>query len=132
MKITRLDDVQSQQGPADWFTGSVWLQPVTAGEPPSSLAAYRVTFAPQARTAWHTHPLGQSLYILAGRARIGRADGTVEELSPGDSVRFEPGERHWHGAAPGGVMSHLAIQETGDDGTTADWAEHVSDEQYGA
>ncbi len=131
MKITRLSEQPSQQGPADWFTGSVWLQPVTAGEPPSRLAAFRVTFAPGARTAWHTHPLGQSLYILAGRARIGHDDGTVEELGPGDSVRFAPGERHWHGAGPDGVMSHMAMQEAGDDGSAVDWAEHVTDEEYG-
>jgi quercetin dioxygenase-like cupin family protein len=132
MDITRAADQTSQPGPAEWFTGPVWLQPIAEGSPPSRLRVYRVTFAPGARTAWHTHPVGQSLYIVSGRARIGRDDGVVEELGPGDGVRFAPGERHWHGAAPDVVMVHLAMQEAGDDGTTAAWAEHVSDAEYDA
>jgi len=122
----------SRPGPQEWFTGQVWLDEIVAAPEPSRVRANSVTFAPGARTAWHTHPFGQALVITTGAALIGRADGTVERVAAGGSVWFEPGERHWHGATPDAVMAHTAIQEAGPDGSAATWFEHVSDEEYRA
>jgi quercetin dioxygenase-like cupin family protein len=131
MEIVRANTRRSDRGPEDWFSGSVWLEPIVRAPAPARVRALRVTFAPRARTAWHRHPFGQALEIVSGRALVGRADGTVEELTAGDTVWFEPAERHWHGASPDGVMVHIAIQEADEDGRQARWEEHVTDEQYG-
>ena len=120
----------SRRGPEEWFTGEVWLEPIIEAPAPARVRALSVTFAPGARTAWHTHPLGQTLFITAGAGLVGRADGTVESVSAGDTVWFEPDERHWHGAAPDAEMVHTAMQEADSDGSVATWAEHVSDEDY--
>ncbi len=128
MHILRAKDRRGQPGPEDWFTGKVWLEEIVVA--PLGLRAHRVTFSPGARTAWHSHPLGQALEIVSGRARIGRANGDVELLSAGDVVWFDPEERHWHGAAPDGPMVHLALQQTDDQGIGASWGEHVSDNEY--
>jgi quercetin dioxygenase-like cupin family protein len=132
MEISRGIDRAAGTGPEEWFTGPVWLDRFAAPPAPARVQAAAVTFAPRSRTAWHTHPLGQTLYVLHGTALIGRDDGSVERLRPGDAVSFAPGERHWHGASPEGHMTHVAIQETDEHGNAADWAEHVTDEQYGA
>jgi quercetin dioxygenase-like cupin family protein len=121
----------SGRGPADWFTGTVRLDPLFNADAPARVAGALVTFEPGARTAWHTHPLGQTLIIVSGLGRAQREGGTIEELRPGDVVWFPPGEKHWHGAAPASAMSHIAIQEKLD-GKTVDWLEQVSDAQYGA
>lgn len=128
MDIVRAADRRSQEGPEEWFTGSVWIQEII--EAPTRLRALRVTFSPGARTAWHSHPLGQALEIVSGRARIGRDDGRVQVLNPGDVVWFDPDERHWHGASEDGPMVHLALQEADDAGVAASWAEQVTDEEY--
>jgi quercetin dioxygenase-like cupin family protein len=125
MQITRATDRTHKPGPADWFTGEVDMLEL-AGP-----GAVLVTFAPRARTAWHTHPHGQTLHIVSGTARVGREGGPVEEAVEGDAVRFEPGERHWHGAAPGGPMVHVALAQTDDEGRPTYWEEQVSDAEYG-
>ena len=130
MEITRADMRPAQPAPSEWFTGSVWLEELAAAQPPARLQAVRVTFAPGARTFWHSHPRGQALAIVAGRAWVGAADGTVEQLTAGDTARFAPGERHWHGAAADSLMAHIAMQNADDDGNAATWGEPVSDEQY--
>jgi len=129
MKITRSGSQPSGQGPADWFTGTVRIDPLYAANAPARAAGNAVTFEPGARTAWHTHPLGQTLIVTFGSGRVQREGGPVEEIRPGDVVWFEPGERHWHGASPTTAMTHIAIQEALD-GKAVDWMEHVSDEQY--
>lgn len=129
MKITRNGTQPSQQGPADWFTGTVRIDPQFSTEAPARVAGSRVTFEPGARTAWHTHPLGQTLIITSGKGLVQREGGPVEEVNPGDVVWFPPGLKHWHGAAPTTAMTHLAIQEALD-GKAVDWLEHVTDEQY--
>ncbi len=126
MEIVRAADRARQAGPADWFTGRVELRSIA---PPEALL---VTFKPGARTAWHTHPCGQALHIVSGVARVGRDDGTVEELHPGDLVTFAAGERHWHGAGPDAEMAHVAIARTAADARPADWQAHVTDIEYGA
>jgi quercetin dioxygenase-like cupin family protein len=113
----------------DYFAGSVTMNPVIEAEPPSRVRAFAVEFAPGARTAWHTHPLGQTLYILSGTGWAQSWGGPVVTLSPGDTVWFAPGEKHWHGATATTAMSHLAVQEALD-GRTVDWLEHVSDADY--
>lgn len=130
MTIIRLAQTPTKRGPAAWFTGAVWIDEIAAGVNSGSLRAVRVTFEPGARTAWHTHPHGQMLHILSGVARIGRTGGPAVDVQAGDSVWFEPGERHWHGAAPGHLMTHLGIQQADTTGNAADWAEHVSDADY--
>lgn len=130
MNITRAGIPVSKRGPAEWFTGTVWLDEIAAGPNTSRVRVLRVTFEPKARTAWHTHPAGQVLHILSGICRVQRAGDNVVELHPGDTVWFEPGERHWHGAAPGGVMVHLAVQQTDAEGNSAAWLEHVTDVEY--
>ena len=129
MKITRAGTNPSAEAPEAWFTGRVRIDPVFQAEAPGRVAGAHVTFEPGARTAWHTHPLGQTLIVTAGCGRVQREGGPVEEIRPGDIVWFEPGEKHWHGAAPTTAMTHIAIQEKLD-GSPVDWLEHVSDAQY--
>jgi len=131
MEITRIGTKPSAQGPADWFTGTVRIDQPFQGTEPARVSGAHVTFEPGARTAWHTHPLGQTLIVTAGSGRVQREGGPIEEIHPGDIVWFAPGEKHWHGAAPSTAMSHIAIQEKLD-GKAVDWLEHVTDEQYGA
>lgn len=130
MNITRAGSHPSQKGPAEWFTGTVRIDPLFSATAPARAASAAVTFEPGARTAWHTHPLGQTLFVLFGRGLAQRDGGPVEEIRPGDVISFAPGERHWHGAAPDTAMQHLAIQEALD-GKAVEWLEHVTDEQYG-
>src|SRR5437764_11545647 len=129
MEIKRVGSQASAKGPADWFTGTVRVDPLFDRSDPARVSGASVTFEPGARTAWHTHPLGQTLIVTAGCGRAQRDGGPVEELRPGDVVWFPPGEKHWHGAAPKTAMTHTAIHESLD-GKTVDWMEHVTDEQY--
>ncbi len=129
MDIKRIGSQPSVTGPAEWFTGAVRIDPLFDVREPARAGGASVTFEPGARTAWHTHPLGQTLIITSGSGRVQRWDGPIEEVRPGDVVRFAPGEKHWHGAAPSTAMSHIAIQEALD-GKAVEWLEHVSDEQY--
>ena len=129
MKIIRNGSRPSSTGSADWFTGRVRIDPLAEATEPARAAAALVTFEPGARTAWHTHPLGQTLIVTAGLGRAQRDGGPVEELRPGDVVWFEPGERHWHGAGPATGMSHIAIHERLD-GKTVDWLDPVADADY--
>ncbi|MCB9913337.1 MAG: cupin domain-containing protein [Verrucomicrobiales bacterium] len=129
MKITRIGSQPSIQGPNDWFTGTVRIDPLFNAPAPARATAASVTFEPGARTAWHTHPLGQTLIVTSGCGWVQREGGPVEEIHPGDIVWFPPGEKHWHGAAPATAMTHIAIQEALD-GKAVDWMEKVSDEQY--
>ncbi|HOP41048.1 MAG TPA: cupin domain-containing protein [Geobacteraceae bacterium] len=130
MKIQQNGSQASIKGPADWFTGTVRIDPLfLKPEEPARATGAGVTFEPGARTAWHTHPLGQTLIVTAGRGLVQREGGPIEEIRPGDVVWFPPGEKHWHGAAPTTSMTHIAIQEELD-GKTVIWLEHVSDEQY--
>ena len=131
MKIQRAGSQPSASGPAEWFAGRVRIDPLFTAEAPSTIAGNLVTFEPGARTAWHTHPLGQTLLVTQGLGRVQREGGPVDEVRPGDVVRFAPGERHWHGAGPATAMSHVAVQES-QDGQAVTWMEHVSDEQHGA
>jgi quercetin dioxygenase-like cupin family protein len=131
MEIKRNGTQASVKGPADWFTGTVRIDPLfLKADDPARATGASVTFEPGARTAWHTHPLGQTLIVTAGCGRVQREGGPIEEIHPGDVVWFPPGEKHWHGASPDTAMTHIAIQETLD-GKNVDWLEHVSDEQYG-
>jgi quercetin dioxygenase-like cupin family protein len=129
MEIKRAGSNASTKGPADYFTGVVRIDPLFPSNAPARAAGNAVTFEPGARTAWHTHPLGQVLIVTAGCGRTQRQGGPIEEIRPGDVVVFAPGEKHWHGAAPTTAMTHIAIQEALD-GKAADWMEKVSDEQY--
>jgi quercetin dioxygenase-like cupin family protein len=129
MEIKRNGSQPSAKGPADWFTGTVRIDPLFQPNDARRAGAAIVTFEPGARTAWHTHPLGQTLIVTAGCGRAQREGGPIEEIRPGDVVWFSPGEKHWHGAAPTTAMTHLAIQEQLG-GKVVDWLEHVSDEQY--
>jgi quercetin dioxygenase-like cupin family protein len=129
MEIKRAGSQPSAKGPADWFTGTVRIDPLFGANPPARAAGNAVTFEPGARTAWHTHPLGQTLIVTAGMGLAQREGGLVEEIRPGDVVWFAPGEKHWHGAAPATAMTHIAIQEALD-GKAVDWMEHVRDDQY--
>lgn len=131
MQITRAGTRPSMKGPSDWFTGAVRIDPLYPVTAPARAAGNTVTFEPGARTAWHTHPLGQVLIVTAGLGRVQRLGGPIEEIHPGDVVWFEPGEKHWHGAAPDTAMTHIAIQEELD-GKAVDWLEQVSDDQYSA
>ena len=131
MKITRVGSQPSTKGPADWFTGSVRVDPLFQAPDPAFVAGAHVTFEPGARTAWHTHPLGQTLLVTSGAGWVQRAGGEIEEIRAGDVVWFEPGEKHWHGATATTAMSHIAIQERLE-GKVVDWMEHVTDEQYGS
>lgn len=130
MEIKRSGSQPSAKGSTDWFTGTVRIDPLNQAGPPARVACASVTFEPGARTAWHTHPLGQTLVVTAGCGRAQRWGGPVEEIRPGDVVWFPPGEKHWHGAAPKTALAHIAIQEQLD-GKAVEWMEKVTDEQYG-
>ena len=130
MDIKRNGSQPSNQGPADWFTGIVRIDPLFQPNVPARTAGACVTFESGARTAWHTHPLGQTLIVTAGCGRVQRWGGPIEEIRPGDVVWFSPAEKHWHGAAPTTAMTHIAIQEQLD-GKVVDWMEQVTNEQYG-
>jgi len=130
MEIRRVGTQPSGKGSADYFTGTVRIDPLFSATDPARVACACVTFEPGARTAWHTHPLGQTLIVISGSGRAQREGGAIEEIHPGDVIWFPPGEKHWHGAAPTTAMTHIAIQEKLD-GKTANWLEHVTDAQYG-
>ena len=131
MEIKRIGSQASTKGPAEWFTGIVRIDPLFQASDSGRAASASVTFEPGARTAWHTHPLGQRLVVTAGCGRAQSWGGPIEEIRPGDVVLFAPNEKHWHGAAPTTSMTHIAIQEQLDDGKVVEWMEHVSEEQYG-
>jgi quercetin dioxygenase-like cupin family protein len=131
MQITR-NSLETGRGPADWFTGAVYIDTIAAPTDAYRVSAASVHFTPGARTAWHTHPFGQTIWVLEGVGVCGRRGGAVEEIRPGDRVFFEPGEEHWHGAAATRFMTHVAIQQVDETGNAANWLEHVSDEEYGA
>ena len=131
MDIKRIGSQPSAKGPAEWFTGTVRIDPLFQAPDPALVQGASVTFEPGARTAWHTHPLGQTLIVAAGYGWAQREGGPIEEIRPGDVVWFPPGEKHWHGATPTTAMTHIAIQEKLD-GKVVDWMEQVSDEQYKA
>jgi quercetin dioxygenase-like cupin family protein len=130
VEIKRIGSQPSGKGPETYFTGTVRVDPMFSPPEPARVTGALVTFEPGARTAWHTHPLGQTLVVTAGCGRVQREGGSVEEIRPGDVVWFPPGERHWHGATSTTAMSHIAIQETMD-GSAVDWMEQVTDAQYG-
>lgn len=129
MEIFRAGHTPSRPGPADWFTGRVRIDALFNPAAPERVQGALVTFEPGARTAWHTHPLGQTLIVTAGVGRVQKLGGPVEEIRPGDVIWFAPGEKHWHGAAPETAMSHIALQEV-QDGKVVDWLEHVSEADY--
>jgi len=129
MDIKRSGSQPSGKGPADYFTGTVRIDPLIQADAPARIFAVSVTFEPGARTAWHTHPLGQTLIVTAGCGLVQRWGGPIEPVRPGDVVWFPPGEKHWHGATPTTAMTHIAIVEHLD-GKSADWKEKVTDEQY--
>jgi quercetin dioxygenase-like cupin family protein len=129
MEIKRNGSQPSSKGSADWFTGTVRVDPLFQAKAPARAAAAYVTFEPGARTAWHTHPLGQTLIVTAGCGRAQREGGPIEEIRPGDVVSIAPNEKHWHGAAPTTAVTHIAIQEALE-GKAVEWMEKVSDEQY--
>lgn len=131
MEIFRTGSTPSGKGPADWFTGTVRIDSLFNPAAPERLQGAHVTFEPGARTAWHTHPLGQTLIVTSGVGRVQREGGPIEEIRPGDVVWFAPEEKHWHGAAPANAMTHIALQEV-KDGKVVTWMEHVSADQYGA
>ena len=131
MQIRRAGSQPSGKGPDEWFTGMVRIDPLFGASEPARAAGNTVTFEPGARTAWHSHPLGQTLIVTSGLGLAQREGGPIEEIRPGDVVWFEPGEKHWHGASPTTAMTHIAIQEALNE-KAVDWMEHVTDEQYGA
>ena len=130
MQITR-NGVATTTGSREWFTGAVYVDPVAAPSGPSRLGAASVHFTPGARTAWHTHPFGQTIYVTEGVGLCQRRGGQIEVIRPGDRVFFEPGEDHWHGAAPTRFMTHLALQQADEDGNVVAWGAHVTDAEYG-
>jgi quercetin dioxygenase-like cupin family protein len=129
MQIKRAGSQPSRPGPGDYFTGDVRIEPLFEASAPARAAGVSVTFDPGARTAWHTHPLGQTLIVTAGLGWVQREGGPVEEVRPGDVIWFPPDVKHWHGASPTTALTHIAIHEALD-GKTVDWLEHVTDEQY--
>src|SRR3989440_9769876 len=131
MQITR-SSLETMAGPSDWFTGAVYVDAVAAPSDASRLSASSVHFTPGARTAWHTHPNGQTIFVLEGVGLCQRRGGEIELIRPGDRVFFEPGEAHWHGAAPARFMTRIAMLDVDDDGNSATWGEHVTDEEYAA
>jgi quercetin dioxygenase-like cupin family protein len=131
MQITR-NSLETTPGPSEWFTGTVYLDTVATPSGPSRLSASSVHFTPGARTAWHTHPNCQTIYVTEGVGLCQRRGGEIEVIRAGDRVFFEPGEDQWHGAAPNRFMTHLAMQEVDEQGSPVAWGEHVSDEEYGA
>jgi quercetin dioxygenase-like cupin family protein len=130
MQITR-NTVETTPGPSDWFTGSVYIDTVAVPSEESRIGAASVHFTPSARTAWHTHPHGQTIWVTEGVGLCQRDGGPIEVIRPGDRVFFEPSENHWHGAAPERLMTHIAIQQADESGSVVTWGAHVSDEQYG-
>ncbi len=131
MEITRSSNATAK-GPDDWFTGNVYIDTVAAPAGSSTVASALVHFTPGARTAWHTHPHGQTIFVVEGVGRCQHEGGPVEEIRPGDRVFFAPGENHWHGAAPDRIMVHIAIQQQDEAGNAVAWGRHVTDEEYGA
>ena len=131
MEIFKAGSRPTRRGPAESFTGTVWQDPIVEAPAPARLRAGRVSFEPGARTNWHTHPLGQTLYVISGVGRIQTKGGPIREIRPGDVVWIPPGEKHWHGASPNNAMTHIAMQESLD-GTHVTWMEPVTDEEYSA
>src|SRR5689334_4166899 len=131
MQITR-SGLETAAGPADWFTGAVYIDTVATPSGRSRIGAASVHFTPGARTAWHTHPNGQTIFVLEGVGLCQRRGGPVEVIRAGDRVFFEPDEHHWHGAAPTRFMTHIAMQQADDDGNVASWGDHVTDDEYAA
>jgi quercetin dioxygenase-like cupin family protein len=129
LQITR-NTLETGAGPADWFTGSVYVDTIAAPGEASPVGAAAVHFTPGARTAWHTHPLGQTIWVTEGVGLCQREGGPIEVIRPGDRVFFEPGENHWHGAAPTRLMTHIAIHQADEQGKPVDWGRHVSDDEY--
>jgi quercetin dioxygenase-like cupin family protein len=129
MEIKRSGSQHSAKGPAEWFTGTVRVDPLFPANDPARASGTSVTFEPGARTAWHTHPLGQRLIVIAGCGRAQREGGPIEEIRPGDVISFAPNEKHWHGATPTTAMTHIAIQEALD-GKVVEWMEKVTDQEY--
>ena len=131
MQMTR-NGTDTMPGPSDWFTGAVFIDGVAIPSDGSRVSASSVHFTPRARTAWHTHPHGQTIWVTEGVGLAQRRGGEIEVIRPGDRVFFEPNEEHWHGAAPNRFMTHLAMQQVDEGGNSATWGEHVTDEEYGA
>jgi quercetin dioxygenase-like cupin family protein len=131
MQVTR-NGIETARGPSDWFTGAVYIDAVAAPSEKSRLSASSVHFTPGARTAWHTHPNGQTIYVIEGIGHAQRRGGEVEVIRPGDRVFFEPAEEHWHGAAATRFMTHIAMLEVDDEGNPATWGDHVTDAEYAA
>lgn len=131
MQITR-NSTETKPGPSDWFTGIVHIDTIATPSERSQVSASNVHFTPGARTAWHTHPNGQTIYVTEGVGLCQRHGGAVELIRPGDRVFFEPGENHWHGAAPDRFMTHLAMQQVDEEGNAVTWGEHVTDSEYNA
>jgi quercetin dioxygenase-like cupin family protein len=131
MQITR-NSVETGRGPGEWFTGAVYIDSIATPSASSRVSASSVHFTPGARTAWHTHPNGQTIYVLEGVGRAQRRGGQLEVIRPGDRVFFEPGEEHWHGAAPDRFMTHLAMVDVDEQGNSASWGDHVTDDEYDA
>jgi quercetin dioxygenase-like cupin family protein len=129
MQLTR-SSLDTGAGPSDWFTGAVYIDTIAAPTAEFRVAAASVHFTPGARTAWHTHPFGQTIFVLEGVGRCQREGGPVEEIRPGDRVFFEPGENHWHGAAPNRFMAHIAMQQVDENGGAVTWGVHVTDAEY--
>jgi quercetin dioxygenase-like cupin family protein len=132
MEIVSSKDRPSRKGPAEYFTGTVWIDNIVVGVEPSRLRANRVSFEPGGRTAWHTHPVGQVLHVLTGSGLVQLEGQPIQQIHPGDTVMIAPGERHWHGAGPVNTMVHLALQEVDAQGVDVVWLEHVSDAEYAA
>jgi quercetin dioxygenase-like cupin family protein len=130
MQLTK-NGIDTRRGPSEWFTGAVYVDAVAAPGVGSRLSASNVHFSPGARTAWHTHPNGQTIFVVEGIGRCQRRGGPIEEIRPGDRVFFEPGKDHWHGAAPDRFMTHLAMQEADHSGSPVSWGEQVTGEEYG-
>ena len=131
MQVTR-NKIATNSGPADWFTGDVFVDTIAAPSGSSRLSASSVHFTPGAHTAWHTHPNGQTIFVIEGVGLAQRRGGPIEVIRPGDRVFFEPGEDHWHGAAPTRFMTHIAMLDVDDHGNSATWGPHVSDAEYAA
>ena len=131
MEITR-SGLETVKGPEDWFTGDVYIDPVAAAPAPGRMQANLVHFTPGARTAWHSHPLGQTLYVTEGTGLVQSRDGDLTSIRPGDVIYTPPDEWHWHGAAPNRFMVHLALNEVDDEHVAANWGDHVTDEEYAA
>jgi quercetin dioxygenase-like cupin family protein len=129
MKYTK-SSLSTAKGPADWFTGDVYIDPIRDPDEQSAVGCAHVRFTPGARTAWHHHPKGQTLYVTDGLGLVASRNGEVKEIRPGDVVYIEPGEEHWHGATPERFMSHVAIQEADEQGQVVTWLDHVTDDEY--